>query len=31
MLTAWRTQPRNVSPVQPILAAIEPIAAHCET
>ena len=28
--SAWRTQFRNVSPVQPIFAAIEAIAAHCE-
>jgi hypothetical protein len=28
--SAWRTQPRSVSPVQPIFAAIEPIAAYCE-
>src|SRR3954470_19291904 len=28
--SACRTQPRNVSAVQPIFAAIEPIAAHCE-
>src|SRR5690606_2682953 len=26
-----RTQPRSVSAVQPILAATEPIAAHCES
>jgi hypothetical protein len=28
--SAWRTQFRKVSPVQPIFAAIEAIAAHCE-
>src|SRR5215212_4385877 len=28
--SAWRTQPRRVSGAQPILAAIELIAAACE-
>jgi hypothetical protein len=28
--SAWRTHSRNVSALQPIFAAIEPIAAHCE-
>jgi hypothetical protein len=28
--SAWRTQPRSVSAVHPIFAAIEPIAAHSE-
>ncbi|CAO3428183.1 hypothetical protein [Azospirillum doebereinerae] len=28
--SACRTQPRSVSAVQPIFAAIEPIAAHCQ-
>ena len=28
--SACRTQPRSVSAVQPIFAAIEPIAVHCE-
>src|SRR5512132_4408965 len=28
--SACRTQPRSVSAVQPIFAAIEPIAAHCD-
>ena len=28
--SACRTQPRSVSPVQPIFPAIEAIAAHCE-
>jgi hypothetical protein len=28
--SACRTQPRSVSPLQPIFAAIEQIAAHCE-
>src|SRR5271166_111865 len=29
--SAWRTHRRSVSAVQPILPAIEPIAAHCES
>src|SRR5437867_6618885 len=29
--SAWRTHLRSVSAVQPIFAAIEPIAAHCES
>src|SRR4030095_9569728 len=29
--SAWRTQWRSVSFVQPIFSAIEPIAAHCES
>jgi hypothetical protein len=28
--SACRTQPRSVSPLQPIFAAIEQIAAHCD-
>ena len=28
--SAWRTQFRSVSPVQPIFAAIDAIAAHCD-
>jgi len=28
--SAWRTQRRSVSAVQPIFAAIETIASHCE-
>jgi len=30
MLRAWRSQLRSVSAVQPILAAIEVIAAHSD-